>query len=401
MNDFEQKILTGVEAIDQKVKSFEQFQVSTKQAIGELGELKKHANSQAEINGKVQRAIEALRVEQMLGHKASAIQRLVAQPGVADYVIGCCRRAANQELTPAQKTALTNVDSSLGQAVSPTEVGAAIYDNLLRYGQWSTLNVRPLGSKTITLPYMTARPTAYIVADGAQITEGAVTGSSTSVSVKNFAAWIPVGMGVLEDSESAPDLAAYILDLIAQAIAYRLDWACFAADGTDDTTDGAYSGIASSGTAAVAANGNTIVKELELEDFVRCLTTVNPAVLQRQAKWWIHPTIIAKMIQIRDSNGRPIFLTANEAPSMGGIGSILGYPVIATGAMPSTDSAGNVVAAFGDPMGHVVGVRKAMNLASSEHFQFDYARVAFRGIMRACSQTQLATSFAKLTLAAQ
>jgi HK97 family phage major capsid protein len=196
------------------------------------------------------------------------------------------------------------------------------------------------------------------------------------------------------------DLAMYLLDLIAQAIAYRLDWAAFSADGTDDVTDGAYTGIAVGGTAATAAAGNTTVAELELADFVRCLTTVAAGVLQRNAKWWIHPTIIAKICLVRDANERPIFQLANEAPS-GTIGSILGYPVVPTGAMPSTDSAGNVVAVFGDPRGCAVGIRKQLNLASSSDFQFDYNRTAFRGVMRAGVQVQLATSFAKLTLPAQ
>jgi len=275
-----------------------------------------------------------------------------------------------------------------------------VYDNLLRYGQFATLGLVPIGSRTQVLPYISARPTAYIVAQGAQITEGAVTGSSTTATIKDFAAWLPVANSLLEDAEDNDmDLAMYLLDLIAQAIAYRLDWAAFAADGTDDTTDGAYTGIAVGGTAAAAAEGNKTVADLELADFVRCLTTVDAAVLQREAKWWIHPTVIAKICLVRDGAGRPIFQNANDAP-LGAIGSILGYPVIPTGAMPSTDAAGNVIAVFGDPRGCAVGIRKQLNLASSSDFQFDYNRTAFRGVMRAGVQVQLATSFAKLTLSA-
>jgi HK97 family phage major capsid protein len=110
--------------------------------------------------------------------------------------------------------------------------------------------------------------------------------------------------------------------------------------------------------------------------------------------------VLAKIIQIKDLNGRPIFQNALEAPAGNSIGSILGYPVIVTAAMPSTDSAGNVVAVFGDPQGCAVGVRKSFELARSSDFQFDYNREAFRTIVRAGVVIKSATSFAKLTLAA-
>ena len=399
---FEQTILDGVQAIDGRVKKFEEFQTETKSAIGELKATRETVNKQADVIAALKKAIDAMDRERSLaiGGQA-ALRHLVARDNAANMIIGAFKQARGLSLTPAQKTAITGVDSGVGAAITPQETGKVIYDNLLRYGQFSTLGIVPIGSRTQVLPQVTARPTAYIVAQGAQIGEGAVTGSSTTATIKDFAAWIPIANSLLEDAaDNDMDLAMYLLDLIAQAIAYRLDWAAFAADGTDDTTDGAYTGIAVGGTAAAAANGNVTVADLDLADFVRCLTTVGAGVLQRRALWWIHPTIIAKICLIRDGNGRPVFQLANEAPS-GTIGSILGFPVISTGAMPSTDSAGNVIAVFGDPMGCAVGIRKELNLASSSDFQFDYNRTAFRGIMRAGVQVQLATSFAKLTLAAQ
>jgi HK97 family phage major capsid protein len=205
-----------------------------------------------------------------------------------------------------------------------------------------------------------------------------------------------VAKPLLEDANT--DMAAHIMDALAQGVAYRLDWACFAADGTADTTDGSYTGVAVGGTAATAATGNSTVAQLDLEDFVKCLTTVSAGVLNRPCAWWIHPQILAKICLIRDGNGRPIFQTSNEAPSST-IGSILGYPVIPTAAMPSTDSTGKVVAVFGEKAACAVGVRKQFELARSDEFQFTQNNSVFRSLVRAGVAIKDATAFSMLTLA--
>lgn len=404
MTEILQRVEKGIEKLDSRhteLKSHQEQLLSdvtrlsgeTQKAITDLNAVK---DSHNEFSTKLARLESRLRAEARANFN-DPIQRFAADPDRANWLVGHFKRALGIPLTPAQKTAVTGVDSGIGGAVTPQETNDMIYDALLRYGQWNTLGVIPIGSRTQIVPLITARPTAYWVAQGAQITEGAFTGTSVTLTIKEAAAWIPVARALLEDAEG--DMAGYVLQQLAEAVAYRLDWACFAADGTDDTTDGAYTGIASGGTAATAANGNTTAGVLQLDDFVRCLTTVSAGVLQRPARWWIHPQILAKLVGIKDDNGRPLFQNALEAPAPGAIGSILGYPVTLAGAMPSTDSAGNVIAVFGDPQGAAVGIRKQFELARSSDFQFDYNREAFRVIVRAGVIIKAATSFAKLTLA--
>lgn len=400
MNEFEQKVLDGVAAIDTKVKGFESFQTETKNKIGELDNVIKTANQHGQVLAKLDEAINAMKRENGLGQDPMA--RFLASEQRRNWLVGCFRKAAGMSLTPEQRTAVVGDGSNsatLGGAATPVETNAMIYDNLVKYGAWNTLGVVPIGSRTQLLPLMTARPTAYWVAQDAAATEGAITGGSVTLTIQEAMAWIPVSRALLEDATG--DMAGYLMEQLAQAVAYRLDWACFAADGTADTTDGSYVGIASGGTAATAANGNTTVANLDLEDFVRCLTTVSAGILQRPCKWWMHPQVLAKIVQIRDSNGRPIFQTALEAPAGNSIGSILGYPVVLAAAMPSTDSAGNVVAVFGDPQGGAVGIRKQFELAQSDHFEFTSNNSVFRALIRAGFIIKSATSFAKLTLAAQ
>ena len=145
----------------------------------------------------------------------------------------------------------------------------------------------------------------------------------------------------------------------------------------------------------------------ELEDWLRCLTTVNPVVLKRPAKWWMNPQILAKCCLIRDKQGRPLFQTMLEAPvgKEGGIGSILGYPVVSVAAAPSTDAAGAKVAVFGDPEGQAVGIRADLELATSDDIKFAENMRAFRALMRVGvkqrSSGATLVPFSVLTLPAQ
>ena len=403
MKDVMEKTAEALEALDQRTMEVKNNQTKLLEDVSRLDGVTKQALADLEKMQTTAQdfAAQLKRVQVLLQREARAsfgdpIRRFCADECHRNWLVGCARRAAGLELTPEQRTAITGVDSGVGQAASPQGTTAAIYDVLLQYGQWATLGVMPVGGRTQIIPLITARPTAYWVASGAQITEGAVTGSSVTLTIKEAAAWIPVALGVLDDAEL--DLSAWILEQLGQAVADRLDWACFAADGTNDTTDGAYTGIAVGGTAATAASA-TQIADLELDDFIRCLTTVDAGVLTRPAKWWIHPQVLARIAGIKDGNGRPIFQNALEAPAPGAIGSILGYPVVVTGAMPSTDGTGRVVAAFGDPQGCAVGIRRQFDFARSTDFQFDYHSEAFKVVVRAGVAVKTATAFADLTLA--
>jgi HK97 family phage major capsid protein len=399
--EFQTKVLGGIEAAATETKQIKTDQEKlladvtrldkeTKSALEDLTKVKENANTFTATLARVQ----ALLARQARSSFGSPSER-ACENGVGEWLLDCFRKAAGM---PVTKTAITGIDSGIGAAVTPQETANAIYDALLRYGQWNTLGVMPIGSRTQIVPVATVRPVAYWLAQGAQGTEGAVTGTSVTLTIKEAMAWIPVANAALEDAE--PAFAPYLMDMLLQGVVERLDHACFAAVGGANTTDGSYTGIASGGTAAGAASGNVSVATLDMDDFVRCLSTVDAGVLSRGAKWWIHPTVLAKIALIKDSNGRSIFQNALEAPNGGGIGSILGYPVVVTGKMPSTDTVSKVVAVFGDPQGCAVGVRKQFTLDSSADFQFDYNRTAYRAIVRAGVVVKSATSFAMLTTAA-
>lgn len=403
--DFEGTVLAGVETLTQAQKAaatrLDNLTGETKTALADIAALKLSANSVTEAVTKLTRA-HALFGAEVRRANPDPARRILADPDKR----GLFNAAVLKTIGARVPDSLKEYTKSLTEGATPGstyiigELARDVYDVLATYGIWNTFRVVPVGTKTTTFPVTTARAVAaWITTQGGEISEDSTkAGTSVDCAVLTAAILLGVSNELLEDAEI--DVAAEVLRDFGQGAAYRLDHACLAADGTADATHGGFTGVFSGGTAATAAAGNTTVGTLELDDFIRCLTTVAAGVLRRPCRWWIHPHILAKICGIKDENGRPIFQTALEAPAPGAIGSLLGYPVVLADAAPSTDSAGNVVAVFGDPDGLVVGLRQAFSFAAStEHF-YNYNKTAFRGLVRAGIKIRAATAFAKLTLAA-
>lgn len=292
-------------------------------------------------------------------------------------------------------------DSSPGSTLINQDLMTEIYNTLETYGIWNTFAVRTLGTKTTILPVKTGRVVAVaIISEGTQIPDDAnKAGTTVTATVIDIAALLNVYLRLIDDAET--DVVADIFDDFAEAYAYRLDWFCTQADGTADVTDGGFTGIfGGGGTASVAAAGNTTVESLDEADWRKVLLTVDPAVLQRAARWWLHQQVLIRALATKDGNGRSIFLTALEAPSAGAVGSIFGYPVTMGAVCPTANVASSKVAAFGDPNGQVVGLRKSFTFEASDHHKWDYLQRSFRGYGRAATKIRKAGSFGVLTTAA-
>lgn len=404
------KVTKGVDALNQKAtvieKKYDDLEKETKKAIEDLTMVKNHQNDFAAT------LTELRRVQGQVAHERrysnDPFKRFTENPERKKFINTYFRwlaskqpitNLAKEEQEVIQRVAPWYTGGTPGSTFLQTDIAREVYDLLATYGIWNTFDVIPVGTKTTTIPVATARPVALVIAESTGYASDDTTQDTTSVSLamKDILCLIAASRDILQDAEI--DVTSMIMEQFAQAWAYRLDYFCLAADGTDNTTAGAMTGVFSGGTAASAGTGNTTVAALQLEDFVRCLTTVAAAVLRRPARWWMHPTVLAKIALVRDSNGRSLFQTALEAPSPTA-GSILGYPVVLCDAAPSTDSAGSVVAVFGDPKGLAVGIRSNWAFEYSDDYKFNYLNRYFRGWGRAGVIIKGATAFAKLTLAA-
>jgi HK97 family phage major capsid protein len=294
------------------------------------------------------------------------------------------------------KKALTE-GSTPGSAWIVSELDANIYSTLQSYGIWNTLDVVNTGTKDHIIPVLTADPTANFIAEGAAITpDSAIAGTSVTATAKKIATIMQLSRELLQDSEY--DVTGIALEQIMRATAKRADYAAFRADGTNDATNGAATGILNFGTSVVAPSGGTTVEALDYSDVLAVLLGTDVEVFNRGPRWWMHRFILFRMMSIRDNNGRPIFLTAIEAPSTGAMGSILGYPVTTGNIMPTTNSTGATVAAFGDTGAYHVGLRQMLEMLSSDLVYFTTDYTALRGIARMSFKGKLATALGLLTL---
>lgn len=400
--EFQTKTLSAIEKVGkQNDAKLDAFQDANKKSFEELTELKNNFEGTQgdieQINNKISQI--ALKAS-MAQRKASGdpIRDILADPEKKNLINAQVRKALNKPLNEAHTKALTSA-SGVGATLIDDELHTDIYDVLSSFGIWASFDVRSVNRKTNKFLVKTARPVALFFGEGITITEDtAKAGVSVTATASGIKVLLTVPSELLDDSEV--DLSQDILADFIEAVAYRLDWMCLQADGTADSVDGGFTGIFSGGTSAVAASGNTTVETLDLEDVTAAMLATDEAVMQRNACWWIHPHMLVRMLHIKDANGRPIFLTATEAPSPGALGTLLGYPVKISPAAPNDNSAGKPIAAFGDPMALAVGLRKGFEFKSSTEANFSDDEVVFRGIARAACVLRRATAIGVLETAA-
>lgn len=413
IDDQGKQILTYQEKVEALTKNIGDAPASIKTAVEELTSMKKTVNTQqASIDAFTAqlKKIEAAVRREALGNWTTPIQRIQRNEELRARLNGEIRRALLEENLKAGEKRAKDVfevftkalgeDSSPGSTLINQALANEIYDTLATFGVWNSFGVRPVGTKTTIFPVKTVRPTAsWLTTEAATISDDtAKAGTTVSVALLPLAVLLNVSLQLLEDAEF--DVSADILNDFGEALAERLDASVLVGDATNNATFGGFTGIFVGGTAAAAGGGNNATENLDFEDFTRCLVTVDPIVLARAAKWWTHPQHLVRALSVKDGNGRPIFLTAMEAPTPGAIGSILGYPVVPCYKAPTANVAATKVFVFGDPNGMVVPIGKQFTFETSDHFRWNTLERSFRGWGRAACKIRRTAAFAMLTLTA-
>ena len=402
---FQDQVLKGLgesaKTTDELVKNYDNLDAKTK-AIFE--DITKQKNEFEGLTGQITNIEQSfkklslqLRNEQRVAF-GNPVQRILADPEKKCLLNGMIRKALGAPLSADHQKALGS-GSTPGSTYINDSLDTDIYDSLGTYGIWNTFDVKTVSTLNNKFLVKTARPSALFFGEGVTITEDtAKAGTSVTCEAKGIKVVLSVPIELLQDSEV--DLSNDILADFLEALAYRMDWACLQADGTADSADGSLTGIFAGGTASVAATGNVSVETLDFEDYTKCMLTVDEGVLSRESRWWMHPRQLIRSLSVKDSNGRPIFLTATEAPTSAGIGSLLGSPVVSSFAAPTANTTSSKIAVFGDPKGLVVGLRTGIEFAQSNEAKFEDYESTFRGVARFGCKIRKAGAFAVLTNAA-
>lgn len=408
--EFQKKVLGGVEALSGQIKSHQQkideitsnvgnVHKDTKDALERFTQLK---NEQATITEQMlafRKLHLQLNREVRMAH-GDPIKRLQANEEFVTYLNAAVRvhLGYGHVLSEPQKKALDEANTP-GSTMINQALAREIYDALPNYGIWNTLAVVPLGTKTNLFPVDTADPVASFIDEAGTISDDTnFAGTAVTLTVKKIAALVNVSRELLQDSEF--DVTAIVMRKFLRAAGKRMDHAAFIGDGVSDASNGGFTGVFNFGTVITAATGNTTVETLDYEDVLAVPLGIAEGTLGRALRWWMHPFILFRMTTIKDGNGRPIFLTAIEAPTTGGIGSLLGYPITTGHILPTTNAAATKIAAFGDPDAYVVGVRQDVEIDSSDHARWTTDQRSFRLIARAGFKGRLATALTILKTAA-
>jgi HK97 family phage major capsid protein len=438
--EFQRTVLGGVNALEEKVethvtgvqKLLEDPERLPKQLKDDMTKLKTFANDVTKALAQLQKIQTQLRQEAIssFGNPIARIERNPQLRGMFNMLIRAATAGPQGNLDNVVKEIADSLELKISSATlrainarSPempiaraigedTGEGATliiaqlykeIYDTLAEYGQWATLGVRRVGTKVTNFPVKTARPVAnFLTSEGAAISDDTnYAGNTVTQTVLPIAVLLLVSKQLLEDAEF--DVTALVMNDFTEAHNLRLDNACFVGTGAGGAADGNFTGLFNGGTAVVAGAGGVQANLTKYDDWAKLLTSVAPVVLaKRNPQFWMHPFMLIRAMQVKDSNGRPIFLGALEGPKLnrGSIGSILGFPVETCMAAPNVNSASQPVCAFGDPDGQVVAIRDDFVFEFSDHYAWNTLQRAFRGYSRAATGTRRSDAFAILQTSA-
>lgn len=416
--EFQAKVLAGVGEVKGQFetleKNFQSIDAESKKLASDFaGHVKSFEGMPSQV-ADITRSLQSIQLKIANERRAnfgSGIERIAADENCRNAVNGMIRQAAQRAnprvpITESQQKAAEDYKRALlgasgsGASWINAQLIPDIYSVVAEYGMWNRFDVVPVSTSSTKLIVDSTDPVMAWTAENTASSETGYTSANVTAAIGKLLGWIQVSNELLADAEI--DLVGHVMRKFANATAYALDFACTSADGGADTTDGGYTGIfGGSGTAAVAAAGNVSVATLDLEDWLAAMLAVDASVLSKPtAAWIIHPQMLVRALSIKDLNGRPIFLPSTDAPALGGIGSILGYPVVLSHTANATDGVSKKIAVFGDLQGQAVCLRSDFEFAASDQVKFTEDSTVFRARARGAAKTKKATSFGVLTTAA-
>ena len=284
-----------------------------------------------------------------------------------------------------QTKALSEGTNYLGGYLVPPEFSTDIIDLRETYGvARQVARVVPMSSDTLPIPRRTGGLTAYFVGEASTITDSNKTWDQVNLVAKKL------GALTLWSSELNEDAMISIGDDLAGEIAYAFsqkeDECYFNGDGT--STYGGITGVRSklrnvdSTIANIkglqVATGNAY-SEIVLSDFHGVLGKL-PLYARNGAVWVMSATFfdtVAHKLQTA-AGGNTVADIAN-----GGVARFLGYPVVLSQVMPTTEANSQICALLGNfRLGSTFGDRRLLSLALSSEYKFAEDQLAIRGTER-------------------
>ena len=246
-----------------------------------------------------------------------------------------------------------------------------------------------MSTDTKLVPKRLTGVTAYWLGENTEITTSDPSGSMVQLVAKKLGVGTKVSNEVLNDS-NAVNVAEWLLQEFATAVAYSQDAAAFNGDGSSSYGGiwGVVQKLANSsyaGSVVSASSGKTAVTGFALSDYEAALAKVPRYVFERgNPAWYVHHAVYHQSMQVlAASAGGNTVDTINN-----GLGlqyRFLGLPVVPVLTMDSTTStdAGKIKVLVGDlGLSSIMGVRQDFSLRMTTERYIELDLAAWYGVGR-------------------
>jgi HK97 family phage major capsid protein len=292
------------------------------------------------------------------------------------------------QFNPWQKAALAESGGTAGGYIVPPD----FYDQLLQIAaENSTFRqsafVQPMASATLQFPYLdittvqTAGVSPFFGGVTATWTEEAQNRTETEPTFKmmelkahELSGYTVSSNVLLQDA--AFGLEKFLQILIGNAVAWFEEYAFLQGNGV-----GKPLGILNA-PATILNNRNT-ASHFYFPDVAAMMAKLLPASYNR-ARWYISPTVVSDLLQLKDGANRAIFLSIDQGVTKPPIWKLLNLPVTITEKLPALGTTGDVMLV--DPSLYVIGDRMSLEIAASEHVNFLKNQMTWRFVQRVDGQ---------------
>jgi len=348
--------------------------------------------------------VPASRIEQVIpanvrrGNKLNAFKDEPTAYRFGKWVLACRGVTSAQEWCRNNGIPLATVHqegvNSTGGYLVPQEFDSTLVDLRLQYGVFrQNVAIKQMTSDTLMIPRRATGLTGYWVGEGSTITESNKTWGQVQLTAKTLAAITRMSVELSEDAviSIGDDLAGEV----AYIFAYNEDLAGFV--GTGISTHGGIIGVstalkAAAGTPTTTSAGGVIVgagnllSELTLANH-NSVVGVCPSYARAGAKWYCSPTYQETVMnRLAYAAGGA---TTTEINNGVVVQKFLGYPVVLTEVLPSTDANSQICCLFGNlGMAAKLGDRRQTTIAFSDSATvggesvFEKNQIAVRGTER-------------------
>ena len=282
--------------------------------------------------------------------------------------------------------ALSEGTGADGGFLVPTEFRAIVVEKLVKTSVIRpNATVIPMGRNKLEIPVEGAAVTASWTAENAAASESNPTLGQVVLDTNKLTGLAKTSRELLADS--AINVVNYVAAQFAKAFQVEEDKAFTTGSGS-----GRPKGINQYTITSTAQAGASLVAD----DLVKLFYSL-PVQYRSRASWILHNSIISKVRQLKDTNGRYLWTDGfNEAPA-----TILGRPVLEQNDLPTNLGAGSDESEiyFGDVSYYLIGDRQTLEVEQSTQAgdAFEKHQLWLKVIERVDGQLSTADAFRKLT----